>query len=158
MKTRRHLDYPDDRRPEDIGPAGLDDVLDRGDLDEWAPLAAAIEKDPFAPLADTVLRLCAVHDMYGTSALWTTWIERLRARPERRSLRELRKGLGLTQTEVAERMGSSQSDVSKLERRDDVRVSTLREYVRALGGELDLLAQIDAVRAVLRLRESLRDR
>jgi hypothetical protein len=38
-------------------------------------------------------------------------------------------------------MRTSQSEVSKLEQRTDTYVSTLRSYVRALGGELDIVAR-----------------
>jgi ribosome-binding protein aMBF1 (putative translation factor) len=45
--------------------------------------------------------------------------------------------LGLSQREVAQRMGTSQSAVSELERLEaDPRVSTLQRYARALGGRL----------------------
>jgi transcriptional regulator with XRE-family HTH domain len=45
----------------------------------------------------------------------------------------VRQGLGLSQTEVAARMGTSQSAVARLERGDaDVRVSTLQRYASAL--------------------------
>jgi transcriptional regulator with XRE-family HTH domain len=76
--------------------------------------------------------------MYGTSALWHAWIERRRRRPgpEGTTLAEARTRAGLTQTEVAERLGIGQSDVSKLERRSDVRLSTLRAYARAIGARL----------------------
>jgi len=46
--------------------------------------------------------------------------------------------LGLTQTQVAARMGTSQSAVARLEAgTDDIRLSTLERYVAALGGRLD---------------------
>jgi transcriptional regulator with XRE-family HTH domain len=46
---------------------------------------------------------------------------------------EVRQQLGLSQTEVAARMGTSQSAVARLERGDaDVRLSTLRRYAAAL--------------------------
>jgi hypothetical protein len=54
------------------------------------------------------------------------------------AVREL---LGKTQVELAQAMGSSQPEVSRAERREDHLVSTLREYVRALGGELELTAR-----------------
>ena len=54
---------------------------------------------------------------------------------------ELRGELGLTQEEVATRMAISQSNVSRLERRRDMLVSTLRDVVEALGGELHLVAE-----------------
>lgn len=55
-------------------------------------------------------------------------------------LQELRKTRGITQIEVARAMSVEQAAVSKLERREDMYVSTLREYVKALGGELKLVA------------------
>lgn len=53
-------------------------------------------------------------------------------------LHQLRDALGLTQEEVARRLGIGQPGVSRLERRSDVTLSTLYEYVRALGGELEV--------------------
>jgi len=50
---------------------------------------------------------------------------------------ELRTELGLSQTQVAARMGTSQSAVARLERGDaDVRLSTLQRYAAALGRRL----------------------
>lgn len=50
-----------------------------------------------------------------------------------------RVALGLSQTEVAARMGTSQSAVARLESGSaDLRVSTLQRYAAALGGLLDL--------------------
>lgn len=61
------------------------------------------------------------------------------AQPQHLRLAEIRKRLGLSQAEVATSMGTTQSGVSRLERQDDHRVSTLREYAAALGGRLDLI-------------------
>ncbi len=55
-------------------------------------------------------------------------------------LQELRKSRQVTQVEVAKAMSVEQAAISKLERREDMYVSTLREYVKALGGELKLVA------------------
>ncbi|PUE08643.1 transcriptional regulator [Limnohabitans sp. T6-5] len=55
-------------------------------------------------------------------------------------LQELRRSRQTTQVEVAKAMCVEQAAISKLERRDDMYVSTLREYVKALGGELKLVA------------------
>jgi len=55
-------------------------------------------------------------------------------------IQELRKARKVTQVEVAKTLRVEQAAVSKLERRDDMYVSTLREYVKALGGELKLVA------------------
>lgn len=58
------------------------------------------------------------------------------------SIRHLRTRQRLTQKQVAERMGTAQDRVSRLEQRADMRVSTLRDYVDALGGSLRLVADI----------------
>jgi transcriptional regulator with XRE-family HTH domain len=56
-------------------------------------------------------------------------------------LAELRDSLELTQEEVAARLQIAQSNVSRLEKRRDMLVSTLREVVEAFGGELHLVAE-----------------
>jgi transcriptional regulator with XRE-family HTH domain len=56
-------------------------------------------------------------------------------------LDELRRCRNLTQEQLAERLGIRQSNVSKLERRADMHVSTLRDVVEAMGGELRLTAR-----------------
>ena len=57
------------------------------------------------------------------------------------SLNELRRERRMTQGTLALAMQTSQSEVSKLEQRTDAYVSTLQSYVRALGGELDIVAR-----------------
>lgn len=74
---------------------------------------------------------------------------RQRALRDALELRELRSEAGLTQVELAERLGRSQGAVSELERRDDVYLSTLREYVEALGGHLEVAAVFDDERKPL---------
>jgi hypothetical protein len=58
---------------------------------------------------------------------------------EEMALRDIRKSRALTQEQVAKRLGGKQVYVSRLESRSDVKVSTLRDYVHALGGELQLM-------------------
>ena len=57
------------------------------------------------------------------------------------ALRELRKARALTQTALAKNLGMTQSEVSKLEQRSDVLLSTLSGYVAATGGRLRLVAE-----------------
>lgn len=61
-----------------------------------------------------------------------------RGGPERLPLAEVRKRIGRSQAEVANLMRTTQSGVSRIERQDDVRVSTLADYAIALGGRLRL--------------------
>jgi DNA-binding XRE family transcriptional regulator len=139
----RHIVYPAGTPPERLPSAALADILDRGDLDAWRPIAAAIARDPLGPLAEKVMVLLDSFPMYGTSPLWRAWIDRCRARADSGAqaapllgLAALRRRFGLTQTDVAKRVGMSQSDLSKLERRTDVRLSTLQAYAEALGGRI----------------------
>lgn len=71
----------------------------------------------------------------------------------RRELRleELRAQHRVTQEQIATTLGVSQARVSKLEHQADARVSTLRAYVRALGGELEISAVFDDERIDLHL-------
>jgi DNA-binding XRE family transcriptional regulator len=118
---------------------------ERGDLDDWHPLLAAVRRDPDGPVAERVLRLVERHPMYGTSALWRAWIESRRAGDQEThtgaKLRALRVDRGLTQQQLAERLGMTQPEVSRIERRPDAKLSLVRAYVRALGGELSASAR-----------------
>ena len=59
--------------------------------------------------------------------------ERLRLR-----LAILREQLGKSQVELAEILGTSQPNVSQLERSEDLQLSSLARYVHALGGQLQI--------------------
>lgn len=56
-------------------------------------------------------------------------------------LAELRESREITQEQLARAMGISQGAVSRAERREDVQLSTLRKFVHAMGGELEILAR-----------------
>jgi DNA-binding Xre family transcriptional regulator len=60
---------------------------------------------------------------------------------EEMTLRELRKAREWTQMRLAEAMGIQQDSVSRLEKRKDVRLSTLRKAVEAMGGKLTVVAE-----------------
>ena len=66
--------------------------------------------------------------------------ERARALLAELPLQELRHARELTQATLAETMQCGQDEVSKLERRADMLVSTLRRYVEAMGGSLQIVA------------------
>jgi transcriptional regulator with XRE-family HTH domain len=57
-------------------------------------------------------------------------------------LAEMRQAAGLTQEEVAASLGIKQPTLSRIESQDDMQVSTLQRLVRALGGELEIIAHL----------------
>lgn len=57
------------------------------------------------------------------------------------NLQAMRKVLGKTQVDVSDAAGMTQSELSRAERRCDHLVSTLRRYVEALGGQLEVTAR-----------------
>ncbi len=59
---------------------------------------------------------------------------------EEMSLQDLRKAIGKTQAAVAKRLKVGQDAISKIETRSDMYISTLRGFVKAMGGELELVA------------------
>lgn len=88
----------------------------------------------FAELRDTVVaKPGAVERLAG---LRTETLEEIR-------LYELRHGEAISQAELAGRLDVTQGAISKLEHSDDVRVSTLRQYLEALGARLELVAVFD---------------
>lgn len=63
-----------------------------------------------------------------------------RAIADAQSLADIRTSQGLTQRDVAQAMNVSQANVSRVEHQEDIYLSTLRDYVAALGGNLELTA------------------
>ena len=66
------------------------------------------------------------------------------------SLDELREALDLTQEELARRLRVKQPAVAKLERREDVRLSTLRALIEAMGGQIEVRAIFPQGAVILR--------
>jgi DNA-binding XRE family transcriptional regulator len=60
---------------------------------------------------------------------------------EEMSLRDLRKARKLTQARVAKELGITQDSVSRLEKRSDLLLSTLRKTVKAMGGNVRIIAE-----------------
>jgi DNA-binding XRE family transcriptional regulator len=72
--------------------------------------------------------------------------KRVRARAahliaEEMTLQELRRARKITQVRMAQELGIGQDGVSKLEKRADLMISTLRKTVEAMGGSLSLVAE-----------------
>ena len=64
------------------------------------------------------------------------------------SLRELRRLSAKSQVKIAKTLKISQPAVSKIERQTDMYLSTLRSYVEAIGGELDVIVRLPNRRPV----------
>ena len=68
---------------------------------------------------------------------------------EEMSLKDLRKARELTQEHMAELLGIGQEGISRLEKRSDLLISTLRNYVARMGGRLELVVRFPDRPAVL---------
>lgn len=64
-------------------------------------------------------------------------------------LARFREALGVTQVELAKAIESTQGQVSRIESREDHKMSTLRRYVEALGGKLEVTAIVKGRRVPL---------
>ena len=64
------------------------------------------------------------------------------------SLREIRKVAGKAQADIAAALKIKQPSVSKIEKQTDMYLSTLRSYVEAIGGKLDLVVRLPSRRAM----------
>src|SRR6266545_3799590 len=56
-------------------------------------------------------------------------------------LHELRQARALSQVKLAQSLRVNQAAISKLEHRTDMYISTLRDYIRAVGGDLEVIAR-----------------
>ncbi|HAT8252101.1 TPA: helix-turn-helix domain-containing protein [Legionella pneumophila] len=68
-------------------------------------------------------------------------------------LHEIREQLDITQEDMALRLKTKQANVSRTERRKDMKLSTLKRYVEAMGGELDIVAKFPMNEVHLSLKE-----
>jgi DNA-binding XRE family transcriptional regulator len=60
---------------------------------------------------------------------------------EEMTMRDLRKARNITQVEMAKALGVKQEQVSRIEKRTDLHLSTLKRSIEAMGGELILTAK-----------------
>lgn len=65
------------------------------------------------------------------------------AERKRATLAQVRQAIGLTQSQLAEELGIAQGDVSRIERRENLRLATLARFIEATGGELRIVAVYD---------------
>ncbi|HBG18750.1 MAG TPA: transcriptional regulator [Desulfobulbaceae bacterium] len=67
--------------------------------------------------------------------------ERVKIALKEMPLSELRQAKQLTQQQLAERLHVKQASVSKMESQTDMYISTMRKYIEAMGGKLEIIAQ-----------------
>ncbi|HSW01061.1 MAG TPA: XRE family transcriptional regulator [Sedimentisphaerales bacterium] len=84
--------------------------------------------------------------------------ERTAAMHTEMPLQELRQAMQLTQQELAERLDMNQAAISKLEHQSDMYVSTLRRFVAAMGGELQIVARFPQGDVVISQFEDIQER
>ena len=64
-----------------------------------------------------------------------------RLHEEYKTLQELRKAKALTQVQLAKTLGIDHATVAQMEKRSDLMISTLRSYIEAMGGKLNLTVE-----------------
>ena len=67
---------------------------------------------------------------------------------EEMTLQELRRAREMTQVRMAKKLGVAQKQISEIEKRTDMHISTLRRAIEAMGGSLALVAQFPGQRPV----------
>jgi DNA-binding XRE family transcriptional regulator len=65
------------------------------------------------------------------------------------TLQELRRARAMTQVRLAKSLGVAQKQVSEIEKRTDMHISTLRRSIEAMGGKLSLIAEFPDRKAVV---------
>ncbi|HEY0703887.1 MAG TPA: XRE family transcriptional regulator [Candidatus Acidoferrales bacterium] len=73
-------------------------------------------------------------------------------------LAQLREAMDLTQESLAGNLRVKQASISKMERRSDMYISTLSRVIEAMGGELQIIANMPSGRVIIRQFEKIRKR
>jgi hypothetical protein len=60
---------------------------------------------------------------------------------EKMNLRAIREMVGVTQVEAAKRSKKTQGELSRIENNNNHRIETLRKYIEALGGDIEVIAR-----------------
>ena len=61
---------------------------------------------------------------------------------KKRSLKQIREDRGVSQKQLADRLDVTQGNISKLEKQTDIKIPTLRKYIEALDGKLEIVADL----------------
>ena len=84
--------------------------------------------------------------------------DRIKREMQRLSLCQLREARSLTQASLADLLHVPQGSVSRMERRADMYVSTLRSYIKAMGGDLEIKAIFPDAEISITQFEEIEDR
>lgn len=135
LPVLRHLDYGPQATVHDLGAAGLQAILDGADVNGWRPVLTALARDPWGPVALRVEGVLDHLETYGTARLFRGWLRHCRAGVDQPlvTLADLRREAGLSQREMAARLGSSQAQVARVEGSSSPSVRSLSRYLQALA-------------------------
>lgn len=131
----RHLAYPPRATVAQIGAAGVQAILDGSDVAGWRPLLRAVQQDPWGCVAERVDRVLDHLESYGSAEAMRGWLRRCRAGTTEpaATLAALRREAGLTQRQLAARLGVSQAQVARVEVATAPSLGSLTRYLQALG-------------------------
>jgi DNA-binding XRE family transcriptional regulator len=118
---------------------------DKTGNDDWYAIVRSARREDFPEASDRDREVIMVNKWKDVRRAQTPEREtRVKARVEREigrlPLTELRKARLMTQARLAELLQVNQGAISKMEKRSDMYLSTLRSYVEAMGGNLDIRA------------------
>lgn len=135
LPVLRHLDYGPHATVHELGAAGLHGILDGADVDDWRPVLTALARDPWGPVAVRVEQVLDHLETYGTARLLRQWLRHCRAGADRPAvtLADLRRDAGLSQRQLAARLGSSQAQVARFEGSPSPSMRSLSRYLAALS-------------------------
>ncbi|MCQ3815111.1 MAG: helix-turn-helix domain-containing protein [Acidimicrobiia bacterium] len=71
------------------------------------------------------------------------------------TIAEVRRAIGLTQNQMADTLGMAQGDVSRIERRNNLNLATLRRFIEATGGRLRISATYGTTKVDLHIGDLL---
>lgn len=151
LPALRHLDYGRRDSVQEIGAAGLQAILDGSDIAAWRPLLTALAEDPWGSVAVRVERVLDHLETYGTARLLRGWLVRCRAgaTEQAHTLAELRHQAGLSQRQLAVRLGCSQAQVARIETSAAPSLRSLSRYLDGL--DLTPVALVAAGRSGARI-------
>jgi DNA-binding transcriptional regulator YiaG len=135
LPVLRHLDYGPGATVHELGAAGLQGILDGTDVDGWRPVLKALARDPWGPVAVRVEQVLDHLETYGTARLLRQWLRHCRAGADQPAvtLADLRRDAGLSQRQLASRLGISQAQVARTESSPSPSMRSLSRYLQALS-------------------------